>query len=62
MGKMLKYSVTYEVAKDFLVDEDTLKSDFNNSWQLYLDWLFKEEAAEVITGFGAYPIDVKVES
>lgn len=56
----LRYSVTFEVDKELLCDSFTLKSEFNNSWQEFLDWFAKEELGEVITGLDSDPISIKV--
>ena len=61
MGK-LRYHVTYEVDKDFLCDESTLKTDFNNNWQEFLDWFYKEEPAEVMMGLGTKLVEFKAEA
>jgi hypothetical protein len=57
----LRYSVTYEVDKDFLCDEETIKDDFNGSWQEFMDWFAEEELGEVITGLDTLPVEIKVE-
>jgi len=57
----LRYSITYEVDKDLLCDEQTIKDEFNNSWQEWLDWFFQEEKGEVLLGMDTDPISIKVE-
>lgn len=56
----LKYTITYEVDKDFLCDEETIRDDFNGSWQEWLDWFSKEELGEVITGLDTIPVKIEV--
>ena len=56
----LRYTITYEVNKAFLCDQATIDSDFNGSWQEWLDWFAKEEMSEVMTGLGEDPTSIKV--
>ena len=56
----LRYSVTYEIDKDFLCDQETVDKEFNGSWQEWLTWFSKEELGEVITGLGGEPVEIKV--
>jgi hypothetical protein len=60
-GENLRYSITFEVDKDFLVDQETVDTEFDGSWQKWLDWFAKEELGEVMTGVGTDPISIKVE-
>ena len=59
MGK-LRYTITYEVDKDFLCDQEALDSEFGGSWQKFLDWFAKEEPGEIITGIGSEPVSITV--
>ena len=54
----LRYTITYEVDKDLLCDEETIKDEFNNSWQEWLDFFSENEIGEVITGIGTDPISI----
>ncbi len=56
----LRYSVTYEVDKDFLCDQETIDEEFNGSWQEWLDFFAENEIGEVITGIGSDPLHIKV--
>lgn len=60
MGK-LRYSITYEVDKDLLCDEETLRTEFDNSWQKWIEWFADQELGEVLTGLGEEPVLIKVE-
>ena len=55
----LRYTITYEVDKNFLCDEKTIRDDFNGSWQEWLDWFSKEELGEVITGLNTIPVKIE---
>lgn len=56
----LRYTVTYEVDKDILCDQDTIDSEFNGSWQEWLEWFAKEELGEVLMGMDTEPISFTV--
>lgn len=58
--KKLRYTVTYEVDKDLLCDEETIKDEFHGDWQEWLDWFAKEEPSEVMRGFDTDPISFEI--
>lgn len=49
------YRLEYRVDPDILCDRESLKEDFNNSWQEFMEWFYKEEPGEVILGFNSEP-------
>ena len=56
----LRYTITYEVDKELLCDQTTIDSDFNGSWQEWLDWFAENEMAEVMVGMDTEPLSIKV--
>lgn len=56
----LRYTITYEVDKELLCDQGTIDSDFNGSWQEWLDWFSENEMAEVMFGMDTEPLSIRV--